>query len=222
MADIGYGYTQIQAMNLFRFLAAKYKGNNFQGFKASYCFMTGLYSKFPELTVRKIASYEFNRAKFLNQNSVQKFFDILKTAYGMTEELSGKPINPRDIWSLDEVGFKLNDNKNMFIIIRKGTKHSYTIKPDDTSHLTANAKGYILEPCFILANDRSVTNFRNACIEAGFTNPLVLGTKSSFINFESFDSYIDYFVDEAKFSQEDYSILVMDGHKAHAYNIKAL
>ena len=160
MSDIGYGYTQLQAINLLRYIASKHI--NKQGFKGSYKFLLSFYEKFPEISKRKISAYEYKRAKNLTPEVVQKFFEILKTAYNLAEEISQRPIDPKNIWSLDEVGFKLNDMCNISIISRKGAKNAHLMKPDDSSHVTlifcVNAKGYAIDPCFVVKEKIRVRN----------------------------------------------------------------
>jgi len=44
---------------------------------------------------------------------VIKFFPILETAYNLTKELSHEELEPKNIWSLDEVAFKVHDKKSI-------------------------------------------------------------------------------------------------------------
>ena len=77
MASIGYGYTALQVMNLVRYLAVKYK--NKDNFCVTGSFISNLCLKFPELSLRKISAYDYQRAISLTPGMVQKFFEILKT-----------------------------------------------------------------------------------------------------------------------------------------------
>ena len=110
MADLGYGYTEIQAMNLIRHVRSlgsiKNQGQE-KDFKASYGFMSYLFIQFPELSLHKEMALEYQRATILNQNSVICFFDVLEKAYQIGIELSGKEIDPVNVWTTDEIGFSL-------------------------------------------------------------------------------------------------------------------
>lgn len=224
MALIGYGYTPIQAMNLFRFLAKDGKNKEFKGCRS---FMEDLFSKYPQIAKRKLSAYEYNRSQALTQEKVNQFFDILEKVYNLSEELSEGPMLARNVWSLDEVGFRLNDTKNLYIITKKGIKNAFSLVSDNSCHITVifccNARGVALEPCFIIkgGNDKRAS-FERKCREAGFQDPLVFATGSAFINFDCFNQYINYFVKEGKYNQSNYSALIMDGHACHTLNIPAL
>ena len=98
----------------------------------------------------------------------------------MTKELSSQEIDPKNIWSLDEVGFKLNDAKDQYIVSRKGTKNAHSIVSSDTSHISVifccNTNGYCLPPYFIVKGkpkEEFLENFRLA----GFRSSLILEQK---------------------------------------------
>ena len=224
MAEIGYGYTPIQALNLVRFIAVKCK--NKENFNPSRTFMANIYSKFPELSVRKITAYEYQRAKSLTPQIVQRFFAVMETAYSLSQDLSGVEINPRNIWSLDEVGFKLNNYENSFVVTRKGVKNAYRIIGDDSSHISiifcTNACGYTLPPYFIIKGKKPNEAFIENCKKAGFRNSPIYSTDKAFITFSAFSNYCEFFIKEAKYNKDSYSILVLDGHKSHTYNLEAL
>ncbi len=101
MSDIGYGYSPLQTMNLLSYLATRYKDK--PGFQASRKFLTQIFQEFPEITLRKVCAYQFSKAKSVTVAIVEQFFEILETGYSLAKELSNQKIDPRNIWSLDEV-----------------------------------------------------------------------------------------------------------------------
>lgn len=129
LASIGYGYTSLQTQNLLRYLALKCKGK--PNFTASRAFLAHILFKFPELALRKMCAYDYQRAKSLTVEKVSQFFEIIGNTYSIIEELSGYEIDPKNIWSLDEVGFKLNDAKNMYIFTKEGVKNAHAIASSD-------------------------------------------------------------------------------------------
>jgi len=223
MAEVGYGYTSLQMSNLIRFIAEKCKQR--KDLKIGSGFVARLFVKFPELSLRKVTTYDYLRAAHLTPEIVMKFFNILDTAYNLVRELSGNEIDPRNIWSVDEVGFKLNDQKNLFIVTKKGTKNANLITTNDSSHISVifccNAAGYSLPPFFVVKG-KPKGEFLDNCRKAGFRNSQTVGTKTAFITFPSFLAYCQFFVQEAKFNEHAYSVLIMDGHRAHTFNLDAL
>lgn len=224
MADIGYGYSPVQAVSLFRYLAQKHKEKS--DFRASNRFLINLYSTFPELSIRKATSYEYQRAKFLTKEVVSQFFERLLNAYELVQEISSQPIDPKNVWSLDEVGFRMDDMKNIHILARKGSKNVFVLSPNDSSHITViyctNARGYSLDPFFVIKGNKPSQSFIDNVQKAGFYNSQVVGTQKAFVDFDSFQKYAEYFVKQAKFHTNDYSVLIMDRLKAHTLNLEAL
>ena len=121
MSDLGYGYSEIQAMNLFRYLACVMK-KDVPRFKASRGFMAYLFIKFPELSKRKALAFDFQRAVSLTKDIIDRFFVILGKTYEICRELSGHTIHPKDIWSMDEVGFSLSEAGGYKILAKKGIR----------------------------------------------------------------------------------------------------
>ena len=64
--------------------------------------------------------------------------------------------------------------------------------------------------------------FIENCRKAGFYSSPVVGTEKAFVTYEAFVKYAKYFTEEAKFSQNDCSVLVMDGLNSHTLNLEAL
>lgn len=225
MADLGYGYTEFQSGNLIRYIAHQ-KANNKSTFKASHGFMCHLFVQFPELALRRASSFEYLRASSLTKDLIARFFLVLGKAYSICQNLSGKETEPKCIWAMDEMGIRLSDCGGLNIVARKGVRNVSLISPKISDHITVvfccNARGYSLEPCFILRNASSASNFFNHCKLAGFQNPLVLNSKKAFIDFDCFESWAKYFAANAKFNAADSLTLIYDGHSTHTMNYEAL
>jgi len=222
MASIGYGYTSLQVANLARYLAENCKDK--PHFKASRSFLATLYHKFPEISLRKATAYEYTRAKALTVEAIQKFYDVLAAAYGLVKDFTKKDIDPRNVWSLDEVGFRLNDAKDLYVISQKGSKNVHRIASSNSTHVSVifatNAVGFTLPPYFIVKgrpHEDLISNFRRA----GFHSSPVFGTKNAFLNFAAFSDFSKFFVDQAQFNQKA-AVLIVDGHYAHTMNLEAL
>ena len=222
MAEIGYGYTPLQLTNLIRYLSDKYK--NKPNFICSRKYLANLLIKFPELSLRKASTYDYQRAKALTEEIITKFFHILETAYNLTKELSHEEIEPKNIWSLDEVGFKVNDQKNLLVMSKKGEKNAHTIVSSNTFHVSVifctNATGYTLPPYFIIKGNQP--DFIENCKNVGFRRSPIFNTPKAFLNFKAFTDFTQFFLREGKFNQTSYSVLVLDGHKSHTLNLEAL
>jgi len=219
MAEIGYGYSPLQAMSLLRFLAANYK--NKENFCASRKFLVNLYYKFPELSTRKVLAYDYQRAKAVTPEILSRFFEILESSYKLTHDLSGNLITARHVWSLDEVGFKLNSQKDCFVIARRGIKNAYTLTSSNSAHVSVifctNANGYVLPPYFIVKTGAK-EEFIEDARRAGFGDSPVFATKNAFVTFPAFSDFTEFFIRETKFNSNSYSVLLLDGHKAHTFN----
>ena len=193
MANLGYGYSEIQAMNLMRYLAKlkdsrdpkDEKGSS--EFKASHGFMSYLFTKFPELTKRKALALDYQRT----EDIINRFFQVVNQTYTMCKDLSGQDINPSNVWSMDEVDFALTDAGEYKIIARRGSRNTNVISSADRTNISVvfctNAKGFCLESCFILRGSAQTTAFKNHCIAAGFHDPLVIGAEKAYITYDCFD-----------------------------------
>ena len=62
---------------------------------------------------------------------------------------------------------------------------------------------------------KSKPDFIENCKQVGFRRSLIYGTKNAFITYPAFLDFSKFFIQEAKFQKNDYSVLIMDGHKAH-------
>ena len=87
MADLGFGYTEMQAQNLIRYLA-KHKPQNKTSFKASHGFMANLFIQFPELAKRRASSFEYLRTSPLTSDRITRFFGVLAEASTICNTLS--------------------------------------------------------------------------------------------------------------------------------------
>jgi len=223
MAQIGYGYTPLQTANLVRYLAENCKDR--PNFTVKGSFLANLYKKFPEISLRKATSYDYLRAKSLTIEIIYKFFDILEAAYGLVKDFTKNEIDPRNVWSLDEVGFKLNDSKDLFVISKKGIKNVHTITSSTSNHVSVifctNAVGFTLPPYFIVKG-KPKEDFISSCKKAGFQSSPIYGTKNAFVNFAAFHDFSKFFIENAKFNEKTASVLILDGHNAHTLNLEAL
>ena len=75
MADLGYGYSEVQAMNLIRYISSL-KPSNVQNFKASHGFMAYLFIQFPELAMRRALALDYKRATSLTKEGIGRFYDV--------------------------------------------------------------------------------------------------------------------------------------------------
>jgi len=104
MADLGYGSTKRQAENLIRYLTIFKTEKKARDFKASHGFVCRLFCN-PELTKRHAQSFDYLRAARLTPDLIKKFFVILEDAYKLPKQLTSFEIEPKSIWSMNEVGF---------------------------------------------------------------------------------------------------------------------
>jgi len=224
MAELGYGYSEIQAMNLFRYLACVLK-KDIPRFKASHGFMAYLFVQFPELSRRKTLSFDKQRTS-LTKDILDRFFIVLGKTYDICKQLSGQNIHPKNIWSMDEVGFALSDAGGYRVLARKGSRNVKVLAPSDRQHISVvfrtNALGFCLEPCFILKSSNQVSSFLDNCKIAGFFSPLVIGSDKAYMTYSCFDIWTKYFTQDAKFSSKNYSVLIYDGHNTHIMHLEAL
>ena len=226
MADLGYEYSEMQAMSLIRYLASIKGSKTSTKFKASHGFMAYLFIKFPELTKRKALALDYQRADALTIDTVSRFFCTLEKAYKLCKDLSGYDVRAQDVWAMDEVGFALSDGSGYKIIARKGSKRVNLFTPVDRSHITVafstNASGYCLQPCFILKGSSQASTFLEHYKLAGFDHPLVLGANKAYMDYTSFDEWSKDFVRNAKFIPDSYLVLIYDGHITHTMSLEAL
>lgn len=193
MADLGYGFTEMQAENLIRYLATFKSGSKARNFKASHGFMCHLFLQFPELTKRRAQSFDYLKAAQLTPDLIIRFFAILEDAYKLPKKLTDFELEPRNVWSMDEVGFLLSESANYCVIAKKGVRNVRLISSQSRDHITVifccNANGYSLEPCFLINNAKSVGKFFENCKKAGFYNPLVICTPKAYIDYSSFETW---------------------------------
>ena len=85
-----------------------------------------------------------------------------------------------------------------------------------------NALGFCIEPCFILKNSTQVSSFLDHCKLAGFHSPLVIGSEKAYMTYSCFDHWTKYFIQNGKFHNESYSVIIYDGHITHTMHLEAL
>lgn len=227
MADLGYGYSELQALNLIRYIASLKNDEAKKNFKASHGFMCYLMIQFPELSLRKALALEYTRASVLTIDTVRRFFQVLQEAYQTGCELSGvREVDPKDVWGMDEVGFSLCQGSNYKIIARKGSRKVNLITSADRQHITVvvatNARGFAVEPTFILKGTSQISTFFQHLKSAGFYNPLVLSGPKAYMDYECFNEWSKWFIKYAKFDPDSYSYLIYDGHVTHVMHLEAL
>ena len=74
----------------------------------------------------------------------------------------------------------------------------------------ANARGFTLEPTFILKGSAQTPTFLQHLRNAGFYNPLVLSGTKAYMDYECFDQWSKWFIQSINFDQNSYSYLTYD------------
>ena len=93
MSDLCDGHSEIQTMNLFRYLVCVMK-KDVPRVKASHGFMAYLFINFPGLSRRKALVFDFQRTASLTKDIIDSFFAILGKTYDICRELSGHVTHP--------------------------------------------------------------------------------------------------------------------------------
>jgi hypothetical protein len=225
MAEIGYGYEQLQILNLMK-IVSKIRNTNYSNLKLSYRWLQGFLRRHPTLTIRKAQGLEKCRAKSLDEEGVAHYFDILEKGMKLVEEMTNTiQISPFQVFNLDEIGFDLR-TRSGFAIAKKGVRSVYRIEDGNRNHISViacvSAGGFTLDPYFLLKGVRLRKKFDDNIKTAGFLDSKAFMTKKAYIDDDAFLNWCQYFISQLKRLNIIGALLVLDGHNSHRLNLPAL
>lgn len=159
----------------------------------------------------------------LNEEIIQHYFNLLKTAYEKIAVLSDdNELTVNRIYCMDETAIYLNKHSK-YVFAGKGAKNVFSVTSENLEHMTlicyASAAGRSANPYFI--TPRALPNFPNQ----SFRCSRVSQTKSGYINETIFTEWTEFFVKEIekiRGSPGHWCLLIVDGHTTHTMNPKAL
>ena len=185
---------------------------------------------------------DVHRARSLNSNNVQGFFDILGTAIQRIEQLNGKPVTEQQFFNFDEMGRSLNRVKKRVLASRGSAVVSILCNSsrEHTSFVSAVcASGHYLPPFFIVKGTRQISGtfcyIFLICFLYCFSYFIFLAllfvvpdylqhanagaayalSDAGYMTVDVFAKFVDFFIKHSGKPDDEWAILVCDQHKSH-------
>ncbi|MES9881787.1 MAG: helix-turn-helix domain-containing protein [Sedimenticola sp.] len=151
----GIGLTRKQILVRTNVLCKRSKiGSGYPNFKAGKDWWEGVKRRHPDLTVRKPERLSSVRARMMNREVLNKYFDDLGR---VVEELNIKD-KPKNIWNCDEMG-KSFEHDPVRIVTEKGERNCLARTSSRSTNITVmacvNAVGRRMPPMFIVKGKTS-------------------------------------------------------------------
>ncbi|KAB0800181.1 hypothetical protein PPYR_05921 [Photinus pyralis] len=176
---------------------------------ASYDWLKGFMSRYPQLSLRSPEATSLGRATAFNRHNVQEFYKNLSNL------LERETFGPESVYNLDETGVT-TAHKPQKIIARKGQKQiSKSTSAERGTLVTVccaiNAVGNSVPPFFIFPRVR----MQDYMIQGAPSGSIAVTHESGWMTADNFVKYLDHFIKHAKCSNENKCILVLDNHESH-------
>ena len=209
MAEVGYGYSRQETINL----ASDYA--IFLGLRDKHHPLTDrwLYNfldRWPELKVKKPRSLEIARARSATRQAVDSYFNELQrilTKYNLTDK-------PQCIYNVDEKGLQA-EHKPPKIVSGKNYK-AQAVTSGKSKNTTVigcvNGVGQQVPPYFVFPGSRMLDSLMEGA------TPGATGTVSEtgWSNTEIFEDYKkNHLINYIPSRDSDYVLILYDGHKSH-------
>ena len=210
MAEIGYGYSRQETINLASDYAVEL-GIRERAYPLSVMWLRNFLGRWPELTVKEPRSLEVARAKSATRSSVDNYFSELEKIlikYNLKE-------NPSRIYNVDEKGLT-TEHKPPKIVTSSFYK-AQAITGGKSSITTVigcgNAAGQQVPPFFVFAGKRML----DGLLDGATPGASGTVTDNGWSNTEVFNKYMQEHL--VKFlpqrSAESYVLVMYDGHRSH-------
>ena len=214
MADLGYGYTQQECINV----ASQYAiqlGKRTKDKPLSMMWMKGFLARWPEMRVIKPRSLEHVRAKMAKESVIMSYFDSLEQCLRKHDLLD----KPHLVYNIDEKGVSV-EHKPPFIVAASAYQaQAVTSGKGQTVTIigAGSASGAAVPPYFVFKGKRMNTDLLQGA------SPGTSGTisETGWSNLDVFHTYLtNHFI---KFvpGRDHPLLLLLDGHRSHTSLILA-
>ena len=168
----------------------------------------------PQLSLRTPQGTSVNRVRSFNEESVEKFFQLLESEY----EKHNYP--PHRIFNCDETGLTIVQSKLPKIIARKGKKQIGSLTSAERGSLVTvvtcmSPGGTFIPPLIIFPR----TNMKNELMDGAPPGSIFDCHKSGWIQMDMFTKWFKHFVAAVKPTRDEPVLLILDGHYSHSRNL---
>jgi hypothetical protein len=209
MADLGYGYTQQECIDVASEFAVQL-GKRTKDKPLSMKWMKGFLKRWPEMRVTKPRALEFVRAKMASEGVVMTYFDNLETCLQKNDLLD----KPHLIYNVDEKGVSIL-HKPPHIVA--GTNHpaqAVTSGKGDTVTIigAGSASGSAIPPYFVFPGKKMNYDLLKGS-SAGASGTV---SDSGWSNMDVFRKYLtEHFIQFVPGRGDQKVLLLLDGHRSH-------
>ena len=210
MAEIGYGYSRMEALNLASDYAV-HLGLKPTGHRFSLKWLYGYLDRWPDLKVKKPRASEVARAKCATREAIDKYFHELNailTKYNLKDK-------PSRIYNIDEKGLSLNHNPPKIVAGKHYKAQAITAGKSKTVTVIGggNGVGHQVPPFFVFPGVR----MQPALLDGASPGASGTVSPSGCSNTDIFFYYMkNHLQPILPFRDADNPTLVLyDGHKSH-------
>ena len=187
-----------------------------EGFCASRKWRKSFRRRHPELATRVAESLERTRVGAMNEELVQKYFDLLNKVKKELAELNGTEDLGNDlIYNLDESGVdQLSAMKDKVVVLKMKKTPTYIHSSSDRTHLSAAvciaANGWRANTMYALKGKKRIQEKLALCPEGVD----YIMTNKGYFDDEGFKQYIQFLVAQVP-DDGKWRLLVFDGYGSH-------
>jgi hypothetical protein len=167
----------------------------------------------PELTLMVAQALEASRARGLNKENVQSFYDNLNELYTL------HMYPPERIWNCDKIGIEAGRTRGGIVIAYRGARRVHMIVPNQREWLFVlvcmNAVGLVIPSFYVFKRKHFCQNYIERC-ERGATMSM---QPKAWMTSYLFDAWISHFKECVQrmggISTENKHLLILNGYYSH-------
>lgn len=197
------------AFNLAEKLGKKHKFNKELGRAGTHWFLSFM-ERHKDLSIRKAEGMSGNRARGMNREEVNKYFELLESIL-LENKLFDKP---GQLFNMDESGLQLN-NKPSKVVAAKGSRDVHVITSSEKGETVTvvaccNAEGNFLPPYCIFKGTYKKPEFEDNMPPG---SKVVMCPKSAYMNSGLFYDWVKFHFLPRK--PPGKVVIILDGHTSH-------